>query len=31
MPLGGDLWCQGTARARFDAIAAWIAQGALDN
>lgn len=31
MPLRGDLWCQGKPRARFDAIAAWIAQGALDD
>jgi hypothetical protein len=31
MPLRGDLWCQGAARKRFDAVAAWVAQGALDN
>jgi hypothetical protein len=32
MPLlGGDPWCGGKSRARFDAIATWIAQGALDD
>jgi hypothetical protein len=31
MPLGGDLWCEGKPRARFDAIATWIAQGAQDD
>ncbi len=31
MPLGGGKWCEGTDRVRFDAIAAWIAQGALDD
>jgi len=31
MPLRGDLWCEGKARARFDAVATWIAQGALDD
>jgi hypothetical protein len=31
MPLNGELFCQGSYRARFDAIAAWITQGALDN
>ena len=31
MPLDGGQWCEGTSRRRFDAIAAWIAQGALDD
>jgi hypothetical protein len=31
MPLNGERFCQGSYRTRFDAIAAWIAQGALDN
>jgi hypothetical protein len=31
MPQGGDSFCSGTSRARFDAIVAWIAQGAPDN
>jgi hypothetical protein len=31
MPLGGDLLCAGTNRPRFDILAAWIAQGALEN
>lgn len=30
MPLRGDAWCQSSSRPRFDAIAAWIAQGAPD-
>lgn len=31
MPLGGEPMCQGSYRPRFDALAAWIAQGAPDN
>jgi hypothetical protein len=31
MPLTGSMYCEGTTRPRFDAIAAWIAQGALNN
>jgi hypothetical protein len=31
MPQNGDLYCLGTARAKFDAIAEWIAQGAKNN
>jgi hypothetical protein len=31
MPLRGDVWCEGKPRTRFDALAAWIAQGALDD
>lgn len=31
MPQNGDLYCQGSSRAKFDAIAEWIAQGAKNN
>jgi hypothetical protein len=32
MPLiAAARWCEGTSRKRFDAIATWIAQGALDD
>jgi hypothetical protein len=31
MPQNQELYCQGTYRPRFDAIAAWIAQGAMNN
>jgi hypothetical protein len=31
MPLDQDLFCEGSYRARFDAIAAWVAQGAKNN
>ncbi|HEX4340182.1 MAG TPA: hypothetical protein VH062_29945 [Polyangiaceae bacterium] len=31
MPLTGTMYCQGSTRPRFDAIAAWIAQGAMMN
>jgi hypothetical protein len=31
MPQNGDLFCQGTDRAKFDAIAEWVAQGAMNN
>jgi hypothetical protein len=31
MPLNGNKWCESSERPRFDALATWIAQGALDN
>lgn len=31
MPQNGDLYCTGSSRAKFDAIAEWIAQGAKNN
>ena len=31
MPQGGDLFCSGNSRVKFDAVVAWIAQGAPNN
>ena len=31
MPQSGDLYCMGTARKRFDAVARWVAEGAPNN
>ena len=31
MPQNADLFCQGTSRVKFDAVAEWIAQGAKNN
>jgi hypothetical protein len=31
MPQGSDPYCEGTSRTKFDAIAEWIAQGAMNN
>jgi len=31
MPQNGDMFCTGTEQPKFDAIVAWIAQGARNN